>query len=162
MRNHLRLCILSLLFGGCVSVQLPGGKIKSAEGVQLVEPSKPFKSIKAVNADKTWLSDKTGNTISYLSDCGGTNDPSLQSLESESLSALNKLHVISSDSSNYNGREALQTVATGEIDGVAVKLHLLFFKKNGCNYTLSYGGVQKQFATELNYFEIFKEKFKAP
>lgn len=163
MRNHLfRFCIISLLLSSCVSVQLPGGKITQAKDVQYSDPGAPFEKIKAQNSDRTWQSKNTGNTISYLSECGGTADPSLQSIETESLSAMNDLKVIATEELTYNGREARQTVARGEIDGVAVQIALLIFKKNGCTYTLSYGGLHKQFSAELKNFENFKSEFKAP
>lgn len=143
-------------------MQLPGGKVTRAKDVEVKEPAAPFKSTKAVNSDATWLSTKTGNTISYLSECGGATDPSLQTIEGESLSAMNNLKILSSESLTYNGREARQSISTGEIDGVSVQLALLIFKKNGCTYTLSYGGIQKQFNSELKFFEAFKADFKAP
>lgn len=170
MRNHLRFYITSsflgllscLLYGGCVSVQLPGGKVTPAKDVQLSEPSSPFDKIKASNADRAWLSSKTGNTISYLSECGGPGDMSLQAIETESLSAMNKLQIIASETLIYNGREARQSISKGEIDGVPVQMALLIFKKNGCTYTMTYGGLQKQFPAELADFEKFKVDFKAP
>jgi len=161
MRNHLFVCILSLLLGSCVSVQLPGGKVTPAKGVEYTDPSSPFKDFKASNADKAWISEKTGNTISYLSECGGSNEPSLQQIESDSLSAITDV-TVDSHELMFNGRAARQSVSRGKIDGVPVKMELLVFKKNGCNYTLSYGGVEKQFETEQKYFEKFKENFKAP
>ena len=75
---------------------------------------------------------------------------------------MNNLRIVSTENLQYNGREARQTISTGEVDGVPVQLALLIFKKNGCNYTLSYGGIQKQFTTELRQFEKFKTEFKAP
>ncbi|BEV69742.1 hypothetical protein AB1A81_15635 [Bdellovibrio bacteriovorus] len=160
MKNIFVCCILSLLFVGCVSVNLPGRKSVPAKGVEFSSPGSPFKSIDAGNSDKAWLSSSTGNTISFVSDCGGA-DPSLQQMETESLAALSNLDV-KSDTLMFNGREARQSVATGTVDGIPVQLSLLVFKKNNCNYTLSYGGVQKQFAAELKHFEDFKAQFKAP
>lgn len=147
---------------GCVSVELPNSKTTSAKDVQWSAPGGPFKEIKATNADKTWLSSRTGNTISFLSECGNAADPSLQTLESESLSALGKINTVSSKIFDYNGRAARNSVSTGEVDGVPVQLELLVFKKNGCNYTLSYGGVMKQYEAEHGIFEAFKQNFKAP
>ena len=147
---------------GCVSVELPSSKTTSAKDVQWSEPSSPFKEIKATNADKTWLSSRTGNTISFLSECGNTADPSLQTLEAESLSAVGKINTISSRIYDFNGRAARNSVSSGEVDGVPVQLELLVFKKNGCNYTLSYGGVMKQYDAEHKIFEDFKQNFKAP
>lgn len=160
MKNIFVVCILSALVVSCVSVNLPGRKSVPAKGVEFSSPASPFKSIDAANSDKAWLSSSTGNTISFVSDCGGA-DPSLQQMETESLAALSNLDV-KSDTLMFNGREARQSVATGTVDGIAVQLALLVFKKNNCNYTLSYGGVQKQFAAEQKHFEDFKAQFKAP
>lgn len=170
MRNHLRFNIVisflgllsGLLYSGCVSVQLPGGKITPAKDVQFSTPADPFEKLKASNADRSWLSSKTGNTISYLSECGSTVDLNLQTIESESLSALSKLNTLSSETLLYNGREARQSISTGELDGVPVQMALLIFKKNGCTYTLTYGGLKKQFSAEISDFEKFKVDFKAP
>jgi hypothetical protein len=162
MRKHYLICIMILSMSGCVSVELPNSKTTSAKDVQWKAPGSPFKEIKATNADKTWLSSRTGNTISFLSECGNAADPSLQSLESESLSALGKITPISSRIYDFNGRAARNSVSSGEVDGVPVQLELLVFKKNGCNYTLSYGGVMKQYEAEHKIFEDFKQNFKAP
>jgi hypothetical protein len=151
-----------LLMSGCVSVELPNTKTTSAKDVQWNAPATPFKEIKASNADKTWLSSRTANTISFLSECGNAADPSLQTLESESLSALGKIETVNSKDFEFNGRAARNSVSAGEVDGVPVQLELLVFKKNGCNYTLSYGGVKKQFDGEHKIFEDFKTNFKAP
>ncbi|WP_374075585.1 hypothetical protein [Bdellovibrio bacteriovorus] len=145
-----------------MSVQLPGGKVTSAKDVGFTEPRSPFKEMSGGNSDKAWISEKTGNTISYLSECGGSNEPSLQQLENDSLSAISDLKVQQSDEVTFNGRAARQSVSLGKIDGVSVQIALMVFKKNGCNYTLSYGGVEKQFSSEQKYFEDFKQNFKAP
>ena len=162
MRNHLKYFIMSLLLSSCVSVELPSGKITSAKDVTYNAPNGAFNEIKAKNADKTWQSQKTGNTISYLSECGNNADPSLQSIETESLSAISKLEVLKSETTSFNGREARQSITTGTVDGVPVAMSLVIFKKNGCNYTLSYGGLEKQFNLEQAEFEKFKQSFKAP
>jgi hypothetical protein len=162
MERHLKIIIMSMFISGCVSVQLSGSKGTPAKNVQFEAPGDPFKSIKAPNSDKTWLSEKTGNTISFLSECGNTSDPGLGQIESESLGVLNNLNIEKAEVTQFNGREARQTVATGEIDGVAVRLALLIFKKNNCNYTISYGGVAKEFTKEERYFNNFTKMFKAP
>lgn len=160
--TFLPLLFLGSLFTGCISLQLPGSKNQRAKNVQTLDPVKPFKKIKADNADQTWISSNTGNTISFLSECGNANDTSLQIIESESLGAISNLSRNKTQELNYNGRQAQQTEATGEVDGVKVKIVLLVFKKNGCSYLISYGGVEKDFDQELSHFETFKENFKAP
>jgi hypothetical protein len=133
-----------------------------AKDVQFQVPEKPFQEIKVLTADKAWLSAETGNTISFLSECNGNVDPTLEQLQNESLTVLDKLKILQAKNLEFNGREALRTEAQGEVDGVPVKMELLIFKKNNCNYTLSFGGVLKRFNTEKKYFDKFTESFKAP
>lgn len=147
--------------GACVSVKIPSGVGTPAKDVKYTAPTAPFKEIKVASGDKAWLSGRTGNTISFLSDCNGSADPSLQQLEGESLVVLDKLKILQTQAFEFNGREAQRTQAQGEVDGVPVKTELVVFKKNGCNFTLSYGGVAKSFESEKQYFEKFVESFKA-
>jgi hypothetical protein len=166
MKNHRLhfLIFIGFMFGmgACVSVKLPSGAGTPAKDVKFLAPEKPYQEIKVLTGDKAWLSGKTGNTISFLSDCHGTVDPTPQQLESESLAVLDKLKILQTKTFDFNGREALLTQAQGEVDGVPVKTELIVFKKNNCNYTLSYGGVFKSFDAEKKYFDSFAESFKAP
>lgn len=162
MKNHFLVCSMFILLGGCVSVSLPGKKVISAKDVQFEAPSSPYKEIKMAGVDKAWLSERSGNTISYFSECGNSADPSLEILESDALSAINDLTVLKADTKEFNGRESRQTVAAGKLDGIPVKMSLVLLKKNGCNYTLSYGGTAAQFDQEQTAFENFKRNFRAP
>lgn len=165
MKNHhLRYLIfiwLMLTMGACVSVKIPTGTGTPAKDVKYSDPAAPFKEIKITSGDKAWLSNKTGNTISFISDCNGSADPSLQQIEGESLVVLDKLKILTTQNFDFNGRDALRTLAQGEVDGVSVKTELIVFKKNGCNFTLSYGGVAKTFESEKTFFDKFVESFKA-
>jgi hypothetical protein len=160
--QHFIFIFLSLTLGACVSVNIPTSSGTPAKDIKYDEPSSPFSSIKVKSGDKAWISSKTGNTISFLSDCNASNDPSLQQLENDTLVVLDKLKILSTKQLDFNGREASATLAQGEVDGVPVKTQLLVFKKNNCNFTLSYGGVLSKFDSEKNYFDKFTESFKAP
>lgn len=162
MRNHFIVCIMSLLLGSCVSVQLPGGKVISAKDVELKAPPPPFKEIASANSDKAWISEISGNTVSYLSECGSTHEPSLQQIEGESLSALTGLQQLKVEDLTFNGRAARKSTSKGDLDGVPVQISLLIFKKNGCTFTLSYGGVASRFTDEEGHFNAFLQSFKAP
>lgn len=155
--------LLILIFGttSCVSVNLPTTTGKKADGVAATAPAAPFHDM-ASSADKAWISEKTGNTISYISECGSKADPSLQQLRDESMNALVNAKISDEKTFAYNGREALEATGSGTVDGVAVTLRLVVLKKNGCQYTLSYGGVSKGFEAETSHFKNFVEGFKAP
>lgn len=160
--NHLVICALGLASGACVSVNLPNSAGSPAKNVEFSEPSAPFNEIKVKTTDKAWLSGKTGNTMSYYSDCNASTDPSLKQMETESINVLNKLDILNSKQYDFNGREALETIAQGEVDGVPVKTQLLVFKKNSCNYTITYGGLIQNFDLEVKFFQKFLESFRAP
>lgn len=151
-------CVLS---ASCISV-FPTQKTKKADAISLAPPSSPYSSISNKLSDKAWISATTGNTISYLSECDSANEASLKQLQNDSLSALNNAETLSNEEIIYNGRAALSSVARGDLDGIPVQLKLIVFKKNNCNYTLTYGGLSKHFASELGVFNKFTESFQAP
>ncbi len=146
----------------CVSVNLPSSSGTKASAVEIQAPVKPFIPMDNKSADKAWISQKTGNTISYLSDCGSPLDPPLQQIESDTLSFLENLKILSSQTKSFSGRESLETTAQGNVDGVAVKMRVLTFKKNNCSYSLVYGGVKDKFSTEITDFDRFLQGFKVP
>jgi hypothetical protein len=161
LRISLSLFTLILLCD-CRSLLIPAAApIRKAEHVAFTAPKAPYQVISSANADVAWLSSKTGNTISFLSECESPADPSMKQIQNESLSVLNNLKVESDDEVPYNGRQALVSVATGHVDGVPIKMKLVIFKKNNCNYTLSYAGVEKNFSPELPEFNRFMQNFKA-
>lgn len=166
MKNdHFQIIIFALLclfFNGCVSVSIPTSSGTPAKDIKFETAGDPFKELKIKTSDRAWVSEKTGNSIAYISECYTSIDAPLLQLENESLVALNKLKVVSSKNVNFNGREALTTIAEGEVDGVQVKTQILVFKKNGCNFTLSYGGVRSKFDSELSHFQKFIESFRVP
>ena len=160
--KHLSWIIIALVLCGCISVNLPNAGGHKANAIWLEAPRSPFEEIKSDTADRAWLSSKNGNTISFLSDCNNPVDPPLQQIESDSLNVLANLKIISSKNINYSGREALETTAAGQVDGVNVKMKLLTNKKNNCSYSLIYGGVTEKFDSELKFFDNFIKGFKAP
>lgn len=160
MKNHL--VIASFLFSGCVTVDVAPKKSEPAQNVIYVDPASPFKSSPNKSTDRLWISTTSGNTISYLSECGNSQEPTLEQLENDALGGLVELKILHSEKIDYNSREALKTLAEGKVDGVKVKMNLLTLKKNNCNYTLVYGGVSKNFDAEQAYFQTFLGGFKAP
>ncbi len=162
MRFHLVIAALCLGSMGCVTVDVGGPKSAPAKNVTYSEPALPFKPSSSKSSDRLWISTESGNSISYLSDCGGAQEPSLEQLENEALASLVDLKIVQTEKFPYNSREALKTIAEGKVDGVKVKLSLLTLKKNNCNYTLIYGGIAKTFDKEQKHFQTFIDNFKAP
>lgn len=161
-KNLLLLIILHFGLSACVSVSLPRSKPTKAQGVRWQSPSAPFQSLRDEVSDESWISSKTGNTISFLSECNAQSDRSLEALQNESLTVLSKMKVIQEKAMEYNGRRALWTEAQGEVDGIPVRISLVTLKKNDCDYSLTYSGLEKSFDKEKSHFEKFVEKFEAP
>lgn len=160
--NHLLVIAILFLFSSCVTVDLPSSKLKSAENVNFVGPEAPFESSNTSTSDQLWISKRTGNSISYLSECQSNQELALEQIENDALSTLQELKILDSQKIDYNNREALKTTALGKVDGVLVMMRILTLKKNNCSYTLVYGGIKKNFETEINQFETFLKGFKAP
>lgn len=160
----LRIFLLGPTFAlaSCVTVNLGGGKITTADGVSYSKPTSPFQEIKLKDADHAWQNRDNGNTISYLSTCNDPADPTLESARGEYLGGLTNLKIVDEKETEFNGRGALTTTAEGNVDGVRTRLQLVIFKKNNCLYTLSYVAVAKQFNQGAEQFQNFTESFKAP
>ncbi len=159
MRTHNLSWILTLLiFGGCVSVNLPTSKPTKSKDVSYQEPGSPFRASHSLNSDKIWESSQTANTISYYSSCS-ENEPSLKSSLTSSLQGLENFKIISQNNINFNEREAIESVVDGELEGVPVKLKIVVFKKNSCSYHVTYVSLKENFNKEVAQFDKFKSSF---
>ena len=156
--------IFGLGLSSCVSVDtiLAPSPPKKAEGLNFNEPSFDFKSIKNNTVDRAWQDSKNGNTIAFLSECNAKTDPSLKEMENENLAAMTNVNITENRDTTYNEREALFSSVNGQVDGVEVRMRLVLFKKDNCNYTLSYVGRKKHFPSDEKIFNDFVEGFKAP
>ena len=161
MKNYFLFFAALFFLNGCVSVQITPNKSRKAQDAKFQEPSSPFKKLQIENADSAWQSQKTGNTIAFISECNG-NDQSLNSLERESLATMSKAQLLKSQPIDFSGREALESFIEGQVDGINVKLSQIIFKKNGCNFILSYVGRKESFETETNIFDAWKKTVRVP
>ncbi len=147
---------------GCISVNLgPKGPEKS-KNVGVQAPLAPYQVLKGARADGAWQNPADGNSISYLSTCNEQSDPSLEIATDEVISALGNSKTLSQKKLEFDGREALDTLAEARVEGVPTKIHALVFKKNGCLYTLSLIGLTKSFDKGEPYFDAFVKGFRAP
>lgn len=158
--KHLAIVILFLTLTSCVSVNVSPTKATRAKDLRVKVPSNPFQPIQNSSVDQAWQSKTTGNTIAYLSECGGA-DVNLKQMETESLSALTGGTILETKNSLFNERESLETLALGKVDGIEIKMKLILFKKNNCNYTISYIGRKDPYQTEESHFNDFLKGFIA-
>lgn len=147
----------------CVSVNLGAGKSpERSRNVAFSAPGGPFHELKKTQADAAWQNSSNGNSISYLSTCNESSDPSLENATQEMISVLGDTKTLSQKSYMFDGRAALDTEAEAKVEGVPTKMRTLVYKKNGCLYTLSFLGVSKNFDQDQKYFDGFVKGFTAP
>lgn len=148
----------------CVSVKLSTANsgTKRAEGVQYVEPAKPFAKNENPDVDASWQNSKNGNMISFLSDCKDPSDPPLDNIVAGVVAGVSELKIESREVIEIQGREGRRVLATGNVDGVPSAIDLLVFKRNFCIYILTYAGVKNSFPANRDEFTKFVQGFKSP
>ena len=145
----------------CVSVDLGPKQGSKSKKIKFQEPGSPFEDAEIDGMDRAWQSKGTGNTIAFLSECGGS-EVSLQQMDQEARSVLSDGKIQKQDRMEFNQRDSLETWSQGSLDGVRVRLVVLVFKKNGCGYTVTYTGSNKSFDQNVANFQEFKKGFVAP
>lgn len=155
------LTLSTLTLSGCVSVNLGSEKSTRSKDIKYQAPNGSFKSISNPNADQAWQNEKTGNTISFLSECPPP-DSSLEGMTEEFTGILKSKQIKSTKEDFFNGREALHTWTEGKLDGIPMKVHSLVYKRNGCSFLLTLVGRTKVFDQDQAEFDRFLQSFEAP
>ncbi len=153
---------IELFCSACVSVDLKGDDPKRSKDVRFSAPQNNYSVLEDNQLDHAWRNPKTGNTISFLSECKSGNDPSFQNIRDGVTSGVSDINIERSEMIEFNQRKALSSRLGGAVDGILTKLEILILKKNDCIYVLTYVGLPESFDSDLNVFESFKREFKAP
>lgn len=130
--------------------------------IKFHEPSPPFVSTSFSLVDRSWKNPGNGNSISFLSECQNHTEDSLQSIQSGILQGIQNLSIESSEYRLFNERQALFTLAKGEVDGLVSKLALTIFIKDSCLFVLSYVAADSTFAANHADFNEFLKGFVVP
>lgn len=162
LRLALALAISIPSLAACVTVNIGGSKVERSKGVRVTLPAAPYEEIENTRADGAWKNPSNGNSISYLSTCNDPADPSLETATTELFSDLKNLVIKRQATTEFNGREALDSEVEGKIEGILTRVRSVVFKKNGCLYTLSHVGVAKTFDEDKSKFDQFLAGFEAP
>lgn len=153
---------LAAILNGCVSVNLSSKKVQKSKEFSFVDPTSPYEAVESAKADHIWVSKKTKNTITIFSECNSNQEVSLKYLALDTYKVFDSYETPDEKLIDYNEREALQSTVRGKMDGVSIKMDIVFLKKNECQYILSYFGNVKNFDQEQTIFNQFLEKFKVP
>jgi hypothetical protein len=144
-----------------VSVGIEEPKLIHAKDLEFIEPN-GFKKIPTPHVDEAWRKDSTGSTISFLSECDPTTDTNLQQLQMSVLRDIRNSNTISEEDIDFNKRTAKRSYVKGNVDGIDIEMDLLVFKKNNCNFILTYIGLPENFKSDQREFQIFIDRFRVP
>ena len=145
----------------CVSVNVPFGPVPKAEKASATKPAAPFSSFVTNTADEAWISEKTGNTISYLSECKETAER-IEDVALDAAKVIEKSKVIKASKGLIDSRDSYDLIVTGKVDTHKVRMAISVFRSKDCTFSLTYGGLEEHFDSELKEFELFKLGFRAP
>lgn len=164
LQHRIAAIYISLILSttACVSVNIKPKAPEKAKAYSFSAPGLPFEKVSAEQADFAFKDAKSGHTIAMISECSENVDPSLDSLESDLVSALSSSHELKKEQIQFNGRTAIRSSHQGEMDGVAVQMEILVFKKNSCSYSLTLVGRSKAFDASKKIFEGFTKGFIVP
>jgi lipopolysaccharide export LptBFGC system permease protein LptF len=172
MKNHFiqdsfYFCLLAMpafilvALTSCVSVKIPFAPVSKAEKAVAQKPNANFKALASSTADEAWISQKTGNTISYLSECKKA-DEKIEDVALETTEAIDKAKILKVTKGQIDSHRTSEVLVLGKIENRNVKMALAVFRDRDCIFSLTYGGLEENFDEEYNDFQIFKNGFKIP
>lgn len=127
-----KLTILLLLITGCSS-RIDPKDFKSDEySINFSESN--WTTMPEKDADKAYTNKNTGSIILINSLCKKYTSSDLENVSSNLLGGITHLEILEKKSVSYREREAIDTKASGKIDGVKVFLNTRTFKRNHCTY----------------------------
>ncbi len=156
--QSLSLLFFALAMSGCISVNLAPKVLEPAEKLSFEAPKSPFREIASGSADKAWRNPETGNTITYVSECGDHGHIVLKEIARTLLNSQG-LAVQSQKKITHKGVEAIESVGRQQSQDSAVKVELLTFFKNDCLFNLAYLGSESEFSKDHSAYLSFKKDF---
>lgn len=101
-----------------------------------------------------------GATAGVAPGCEGINDHTLESLASRELVGLEQRQTLEEKRILVDGREAVDWVVKGSVDGVEMRVNLIVFRKDGCVYDLNLVSRPDSFEKARAEFQMFVTGFK--
>ena len=140
---------------GCINIPIGNKPAERSNSIRVAAPPAPYEKSSSRLIDLGWIHQKTGATISYLSECSETDDVSLQQMQLTALSGIRNLKILEEKEITFEERRAIRSHSAGDVDGVAINIDLLLVKKNGCRYTFTLTGFPQTYSQGLNDFNRF-------
>lgn len=123
-------------------------------------PGPSWQSANFSGNDVAWTH-PVGHVIAVNSECRDTGDPSLKVLTDHLLIGFEDRQIIERDEFSLDGRGAMRTHLSTELDGVPVEVELTVLKKDGCVYDLIYTSPAGRFSEGVEAYRSLVRSFHA-
>lgn len=160
MVNHL-LTLSFFFLTSCISVKVPLGPLEKIKDLEFQEPTSPYTQLVSDSADHSWISSDTGNTIAILSECKET-ALSLKDIAIDTAKAIDQFQIVKSEPQFVKKHPGHFVHTKGLVDNSKVEMSIITLQTSKCLLTLTYGGLEKNFAKENEIFEKFKASLVIP
>lgn len=160
MVNHL-LALSFFFLTSCISVKVPLGPLEKIKDLEFQEPTSPYTQLVSDTADHSWISADTGNTIAILSECKEISS-SLKDVAIDTAKAIDQFQIVKSEPHIVKKHPGHFILAKGFVDNSKVEMSIITLQTSKCLLTLTYGGLEKNFAKESEIFENFMANLVIP
>ncbi len=163
----LKMLFLAFCFTSCISFDFGSLTDQTASGVVFQPPPEPYKKVIKKGMDLAWENPKTGDTLSFFSNCSTAVEfSSVTDFQKELLDGLKKFRVSSQRSGLHQGLTArFVSLKRFFSSPEKMNMHLFLFKKENCFYTVSFltvSSAKADFPNRQKVFETFIREFRAP
>jgi hypothetical protein len=149
------------LSAGCVcDGQLRDGTFRDSKvSYKVGLPGTGWSDLHLDTANVAWFNEALSASLMVNSHCEGVKDAPLAGLTEDLLMGLSDREVVSQTLKPWASREALETIATGKLDGVERKLALFVLKRDGCVYDIVLSAGPEKFEGALAAFARVRDGF---
>lgn len=150
--------LAALLFAGCGHTSsLDDGVLHKGDvSVRFGPVPAEWTPLSVGGADLAYRDEAREGSVLFDVRCHGRDgDAPLRSLTEHLIMGTTARDVQREDTIPFDGREALHTLMTAKLDGVAMQYDIYVLKKDGCVYDLVYVAPPDHFAAGVAPFERF-------
>lgn len=146
------------LMVSCVSSILKEKAPTFSNEIQFKPPQSSFTKMN-LSVYPAWKSSQTGNVISIVSDCNENDSGSLTSLHQLITDSIEQPKLVKQEQMTFKQKPALLYITEGNLDGQAIEIRSMSFKRKTCGYVSSLAGRPKSLDLDQSTFNAFNESF---
>lgn len=148
------LLVFLIVLSGCISIGIQPHELESADGLRFQPPkSPPYEEVKVGVSDRTWKNQISGNTISFVSECGQIGSVDLKSI-AKSVVHPTQMKITSQT------KEANRLITQAKDTRRGLRLKLVTERTKECIYNFAYLATDTSFESEEIIFDNFLRGFK--